>query len=310
MLNFIDGEPSGSQATSNAAVLPTPKIKKKRRKNRPSVNKLTQNPEKSDDVSVVESSSDDPSTLTLGAAAVEAGEEAPATSLKLEKSSTDQMNKISERNLGQRKMVEVNREFDSDITEEEGGHAMTLEREEYLDKITSMIAAKAQAEWENKMEGFEKLQVENEEIQNNIRDKEKEYGGHKDTVTEIIDHQAKAMNNYISVISKTEDKKANNIKEIKKLDHDIFYLEAKIRNIKEQQKELNGKCSQCDGQIEKMERKRKKLEKYMETEMGKVKAEGAVISEDIERLNEALRANIKATENLARWTQHLLCSLC
>ena len=311
LLNFIDGEHSGSQSTSNAAVSATPKIKKKRRKNRSSATQLTQHREKSDsiseDVSVGESSSNVPSSPALGAAAVEAGEEAPEATapFKLEKSSTDQMKKIwqefSDRNQNQRKIFEASREFDFDITEEEGGpHDMTLEKADYLDKLTCMIAAKAQAEWENKMKGFEKLQEENEKIQNNIRDKEKERDSHKDKVTIMIDNQARAMTNYISVISKTEDEKAENVKVIKKLDLEIVDLEAQIGKIKEQQKELDGKCSQCDGQIEKMERKRKKLEKYMETEMDKVKAEGAVINEDIEKLNEALRDNIKATEDLAR----------
>ena len=44
---------------------------------------------------------------------------------------------------------------------------------------------------ENKMKGFEKLQEENDEIHSKIRDKEKEYDGHKDKVTEMIDNQAK-----------------------------------------------------------------------------------------------------------------------
>ena len=311
LLNFIDGEQSSSN--NNAAVSATPKIRKKRKKNRPSVTQLTaQIREKSDsiseDVSVAESSSTDiPSTL--GAAALESGsaEATSETPFKLEKSSTtEQMKKIwqefSERNQGQRKVFEASREFDFDITEEEGGpHDMTLEKADYLDKLTNMIAAKAQAEWENKMKGFEKLQEENEELQKNIRDKEKEFDSHKDKVTEMIDNQAKAMTNYISVISKTEDEKTENVKEIKKLDRDIVDLEAKIVKIREQQKELDGKCRQCDAQIDKMEKKRKKLEKYMETEMNKVKAEGSAISEDIERLNEALRSNIRATEDLARF---------
>ena len=115
---------------------------------------------------------------------------------KLEKSSTDQMKKIwqefSDRNQCQRKIFEASREFDFDITEEEGGpHDMSLEKADYLDKLTNMIAAKAQAEWENKMKGFEKLQEENDEIHSKIRDKEKEYDGHKDKVTEMIDNQAK-----------------------------------------------------------------------------------------------------------------------
>ena len=50
-----------------------------------------------------------------------------------------------------------------------------------------------------------------------------------------------------------------------------------------------------------MERKRKGLEKYMDKEKSKIKAENAAIIEDIKRLNEALRSNIKATEDLARF---------
>merc|ERR1712117_895271 len=49
-----------------------------------------------------------------------------------------------------------------------------------------------------------------------------------------------------------------------------------------------------------MERKRKKLEKYMESEMGKIKLEGEETTNDIQKLNDALKANIKATEDLAR----------
>ena len=315
LLKFIGGEQSTS-TNANTTVASTPKIRKKRKKNRPSVTQLTQNREKSDsiseEVSVAEASTSDiPSTLGATALeaspSVEASSEAAEAPFKLEKSSTtEQMKKIwqeySDRNQGQRKVFEASREFDFDITEEEGGpHDMTLEKADYLDKLTSMIAAKAQAEWENKMKGFEKLQEEHEELQKNIRDKEKEFDGHKDKVTEMIDNQAKAMTNYISVISKTEDEKAENVKEIKKLDRDIVDLEAQIGKIKEKQRELDGKCSQCDAQIEKMERKRKKLEKYMETEMGKVRAEGTAITEDIDKLNEALRSNIKATEDLARF---------
>ena len=149
------------------------------------------------------------------------------------------------------------------------------------------------------MKGFEKLQDDNEELQKNIRDKQKEFDGHKDKVTEMIDNQAQAMTNYISVIYKTEDERAENVKEIKKLNLDIIDHEAQIGRIIEKQRELDGKCGQCDTHIEKLERKRKKLEKYIETEMGKMKSEGTAIDEDIERLNESLRSNIKAIEDLA-----------
>ena len=134
-------------------------------------------------------------------------------------------------------------------------------------------------------------------------------------VTEMSDDTAKKMTNYISVISKTEDEKAQNDKEIKKLDREIVDLEAQIVKIKEKKRELAGKCSQCDAQIEKMERKRKGLEKYMDTgtEMSNMMAEKAAIIEDIERLNKALRSNIKATEDLARFislTRFILVKSC
>ena len=208
---------------------------------------------------------------------------------------------FSESSLAQSKIFEVSREYDFDITEEEGGpHDMTLEKADYLDKLTNMIAAKAQAEWENKMKGFEKLQEENEEIQTKIKEKEKEFEKHKESVTDMIDNQAKAMTNYIGVISKTEDEKCENVKEMTKLDQEIQDLEGKITKIKEEQKVLSSKCDQCDAQIEKMERKRKKLEKYMETEMNKVRLEGETITKEIQELNDSLQANIKATEDLAR----------
>merc|ERR1711970_641302 len=80
---------------------------------------------------------------------------------------------------------------------------------------------------------------------------------------------------------------------------EIADLRQKIEQIKEQQKDLNSKCQQCDEQVEKMEKKRKKLEKYMDSEMTKVKGDGEVIKTDIEKLKDKLHANIKATEDLA-----------
>ena len=311
LLTFIDGE-SLDAASSSSPAAPTPRIKKKRRKNKVSVsaNNLANQPRvKTDSISEEASTpvddDNEPPTQDEAATGVTSETSEQAVPYKLEKSSTEQMKKIwkefTERNQGQRQIFEASREFDFDITEEEGGpHDMTLEKADYLDKLTNMIAAKAQAEWENKMKGFEKLQEENEDIQTKIKEKEREFDKHKDKVTEMIDNQAKAMTNYISVISKTEDERAENVKEIKKLETEITDLEAKILKIKEEQKVLNGKCHQCDVQIDKMEKKRKKLEKYMETEMRKVKQEGEDITSDIDKLNEELKANIKATEDLAR----------
>ena len=150
------------------------------------------------------------------------------------------------------------------------------------------------------MKGFEKLQEENEEIQTKIREKEKEFEKHKEAVTDMIDNQAKAMTNYIGVISKTEDEKCETVKEMTKLDQEIQDLEGKIKKIREEQKVLSSKCDQCDAQIDKMERKRKKLEKYMETEMNKVRLEGETITKEIQELNDSLQTNIKATEDLVQ----------
>merc|ERR1711971_489280 len=288
---------------------PTPKIKKKRKKGRGSQQAATapvRQREKSESISLSEdlpsSAGQDPppglsSSSELGAGAdLSPSERKENTNFQLEKSGTEQMRKIwqefSESSLAQSKIFEVSREYDFDITEEEGGpHDMTLEKADYLDKLTNMIAAKAQAEWENKMKGFEKLQEENEEIQTKIREKEKEFEKHKESVTDMIDNQAKAMTNYIGVISKTEDEKCENVKEMTKLDQEIQDLEGKITKIKEEQKVLSSKCDQCDTQIDKMERKRKKLEKYMETEMNKVRREGETITKEIQELNDSLQTN-------------------
>ena len=320
LLNFIDGEAANTSSASGGASVPTPKIKKKRRRGRGS-HQATTAParlrEESESISLSEdlpsSAGQEPppgpgpaSGSELGAGAdLSPGERKEKTNFKLEKSGTDQMKKIwqefSESSLAQNKIFEVSREYDFDITEEEGGpHDMTLEKADYLDKLTNMIAAKAQAEWENKMKGFEKLQEENEEIQTKIREKEKEFEKHKEAVTDMIDNQAKAMTNYIGVISKTEDEKCETEKQRAKLDQEILDLEGKIKKIKEEQQVLSSKCDQCDAQIEKMERKRKKLEKYMDTEMNKVRLEGETITKEIQDLHDSLQTNIKATEDLAR----------
>ena len=108
------------------------------------------------------------------------------------------------------------------------------------------------------------------------------------------------MTSFISVILKTEDEKAEKIKDITKHDLEIDQLEEKIKKIKSYKSDLNEQCSQCNTQLDKMERKRKKLEKYFETELGKVRIEGTQISEDIDKLNVDLAANLQATKDLAK----------
>ena len=203
-------------------------------------------------------------------------------------------------NSAEKMIFRGSREYDFDITEEEGGpRDMTLEKAGYLDKLTNIIAAKAQAEWENKKMGFEKLQKENDAIEGEIKKKEKELDDHKEKVEGMIDSRAKEMAKFIGMISQAEDEKEEYRKQVSKLDMEIDDLRKKIAQIKEEQKVLDTKCVQCDEQIEKMEKKRKKLEKYMDSEMKKVKNEGDTIKGDIEKLNDKLAANIKATEDLA-----------
>ena len=51
---------------------------------------------------------------------------------------------------------------------------------QYLDKLTNIIAARAKAEWESQIRGFELLQKENEKLQMALKEKEKEFEKHKE----------------------------------------------------------------------------------------------------------------------------------
>ena len=75
-------------------------------------------------------------------------------------------------------------EYAFDITEEDesGSRVMTLEKAEYLDRLSGIIASKAQAEWENKKVGFEKLQREHGQIEIEIIAKEALSGDHQTKV--------------------------------------------------------------------------------------------------------------------------------
>ena len=58
-------------------------------------------------------------------------------------------------------------------------NAVDKQKVQYLDKLTNIIAAKAKAEWENQIRGFELLQKENEKLQMALKEKEKEFEKHK-----------------------------------------------------------------------------------------------------------------------------------
>ena len=305
LLDFIDGDNSTASALPSTPTpstsSSTPKIKKKRRKNKVPVIK-----KRSDSINVPEEVSNlfpQHTEEVDGARSLPIEpEEKSIFKLEKSKSDTDKMSKIwNEYSNSADKMIFAgSREYDFDITEEEGGpRDMTLEKAGYLDKLTSIIAAKAQAEWENKKMGFEKLQKENDTIEGEIKEKEKDLDNHKVKVEEMIDNRAKEMAKFIGLISQAEDEKEEYCKQVVKLDMEIADLQKKIMEIKDQQKDLNTKCQQCDEQVDKMEKKRKKLEKYMESEMTKVKGEGEVIKDDIDKLKDKLTENIKATEDLA-----------
>merc|ERR1711892_325326 len=299
LLNFIDGDdftssilPSASNVSIPSSAT-TPKIKK---------TKVPVMEKKSIDVPEEASNLFPQQNEGVDGARSLSVESEPTGSFKLEKSNTDQMNKIWNEysNSAEKMIFEGSREYDFDITEEEGGpRDMTLEKAGYLDKLTSIIAAKAQAEWENKKMGFEKLQKENDGIEGEIKEKERELDNHKGKVEEMIGSRAKEMAKFIGMISEAEDEKEEYRKQVGKLDMEIADLRKKISEVKQQQKELNTKCQQCDEQVDKMEKKRKKLEKYMESEMTKVTGEGEVIKDDIDKLKDKLTSNIKATEDLA-----------
>ena len=51
---------------------------------------------------------------------------------------------------------------------------------QYLDKLTNIIAAKAKAEWESQIRGFELLQKENEKLQMALKENEKKFEKHKE----------------------------------------------------------------------------------------------------------------------------------
>jgi len=304
LLDFIGADNSLSSMLPSSSPTPstsTPKIKKKRKKNKIPVIK-----KKEDSISVPEEASnlfphcpndvDGATSLPI--------EHEEKKNFNLEKSDTEKMSKIwneySDKNSAQKLILESSREYDFDITEEEGGpNDMSLEKAGYLDKLTNIIAAKAQAEWENKKIGFEKLQKENDDIQDQIKGKEKELNDHQVKVDAMIESKAKEMAKFIGLISQAEDDKEENIKEVGKLDMEIEELKKQIMKIKEEQNILEQKSKQCDEQIEKLEKKRKKLEKYMESEMIKVKSEGDIIKDEIDRLKDKLAENIKATEDLA-----------
>eukprot|EP00092_Neocalanus_flemingeri_P000379 GFUD01000403.1.p1 GENE.GFUD01000403.1~~GFUD01000403.1.p1 ORF type:complete len:806 (+),score=225.30 GFUD01000403.1:35-2419(+) len=208
---------------------------------------------------------------------------------------------IDNRSFRENAVFTVSREYDFDITEEEDGSArgMTFEKAEYLDRLSGIIASKAQAEWENKKVGFEKLQREHEQIENEIRAKEDLLGDHKIKVHEMIELKAKEMEKFVGLISSVKEEKQEGYKQIDELEKQISKLESKVLDIEDQKKELDSKSEQSSDQIEKIDKKRRKLEKHIEGEMEGMKTEGEKIQDNIEELGKELSENCEKAEKLA-----------
>ena len=80
----------------------------------------------------------------------------------------------------------------------------------------------------------------------------------------MIDSQAESMTSYICTKVRTEDRKSEYIKEINSLDANIDNLQDKIKKMKEEQKALKTKCSECDNVLQNIEIEKNNLEKFVE----------------------------------------------
>jgi len=208
---------------------------------------------------------------------------------------------IDKKSYKERTVFTVGRELDFDITEEDehGSSGMTLEKAEYLDRLSGIIASKAQAEWENKKVGFEKLQREHEQIEIEIKSKEVLFGDHQIKVKEMIELKGKETEKFIELISDVKEEKQEGLKQIAQLEKEISKLNLNILEVEDEKKRIHVKDEATSVHIEKVENKRRKLEKHIELEMENMKKEGETIQEHIEKLGKNLSENYKKADNLA-----------
>ena len=164
-----------------ACASPSTKPKKKRKKSKPiPARPKTLALQKTASMDIPGSSQQTPNETPSGTPAETPTEISMKTDLNNEKDDDNKELEPGWREFIDRKscrgnaVFTVSREYDFDITEEDesGTRGMTLEKAEYLDRLSGIIASKAQAEWENKKVGFEKLQREQEQIENEIKGKE------------------------------------------------------------------------------------------------------------------------------------------
>jgi len=194
----------------------------------------------------------------------------------------------------------VGREFDFDITEENetstGG--MTLEKAEYLDRLSGIIASKAQAEWENKREGFEKLQREHELIENEIKAKEKLLVENEEKVNELLKMKSSQSEKINIQIESIKEEKQIGLQQVITLESEVTKLLSKIEEIEAEKNRVNQKSMATADKIEKIEKKRMKYEKHIELEMERMKRTGDTIQERIVTLGSDMMENNKKAENL------------
>ena len=122
----------------------------------------------------------------------------------------------------------------------------------------------------------------------------------QETVTVMIDSQAQSMTSYICTKVMTEDRKSEYIKEINNIDVDIDNLQDKITKMKEEQKTLKTKCTECDNVLQNLETEKGNLEKFVEIEMESFKTEGEMITQELYRLRESYEANMKDRDDLVK----------
>ena len=122
----------------------------------------------------------------------------------------------------------------------------------------------------------------------------------QETVVVMIDSQAQSMTSYICTKVRTEDRKSEYIKEINSLDVDIDNLQDKIKTMKEEQKALKTKCTECDTVLQNIEIEKNNLEKSVEIEMENFKTEGEAINLEIQKLRENYDANLKDRDELVK----------
>ena len=122
----------------------------------------------------------------------------------------------------------------------------------------------------------------------------------QETVVVMIDSQAESMTSYICTKVRTEDRKSEYVKEINNLDVDIDKLQDQIKKMKEEQKILKTKCTECDTVLQNIEIEKNNLEKFVEIEMENFKTEGEALTQKIQRLRENYEANLKDRDNLVK----------